>query len=173
MGKRFKFTILILFAAATLFLPACSGSGGGGASISYTSDGGGASDAVTLEKISVSGDEITLALKFIGIGEAFKGAGVDLTYDSSVTSVKSVDQGDLLSGSVAFVSTDDGSGNLLISNVDADLSANRSGTLVVITLKRAGVGEGDLAILSSSAIFNGSGAPIPGITWSGGTVVAN
>ena len=170
--RKIKNLLLLITSASLLFLSACGSSGGGGG-LSFRSDGGGAGNAVTLEKVSAVGDEIVLALNFNGIGEAFKGAGVDLTYDKSVVSVESVSQGDLLSGGVAFVSTDDGSGSLLISDVDSSTSANQSGTLVKITLKRAGAGTGDVTILSSSAIFNGSGDPIPGITWSGGTVTAN
>lgn len=188
----------ILFANSALlillFLASCGGGGGdgeedvltnpvgtgddiptdsSGLTASFTSDKAAGTNNVTMEQISANGDEVTVAIKFNSISESFKGADVDLTYDSTVSTISSVNQGDLLTGSVSggVLYTDD-SGSLLISNIDSSVSSSQSGTFCTIVFKGTASGNGTVNILSvSSAIFNAAGDSISGVSWSGGTVV--
>lgn len=160
--------MLVIFLSLILF--ACSGDDDSPA-ISYLSDDNPGSDSVTMETSSSSGNMLSLAIKVVDISEPFKGTGIELTYDPDIVSIISVTQGDILQGDVAFISTDDGNGNLLISNVDSLLSPGRDGTLCVVSFKGVSGGESDLALLPSSAIFNGSGDPIPNLSWIGGKLL--
>lgn len=160
----------MLFIFLSLILFACSGDNNRSV-ISYLSDGSPESDSVTMETLSSSGDMLSLAIKVTDIVEPFKGAGIELTYDPAIVSITSVTQGDILQGSVAFISTDDGNGSLLISNIDSSISPGRDGILCVVNFRGITAGESDLALLTSSAIFNGDGDPIPNLNWIGGKVV--
>lgn len=160
--------MLVIFLSLILF--ACSGDDDRPV-ISYLSDDNPGSDSVTMETLSSNGNMLSLAIKVVDITEPFKGTGIELTYDPDIVSITSVTQGDILQGNVAFISTDDGNGNLLISNVDSSLSPGRDGTLCVVNFKGVSEGESDLTLLPSSAIFNGSGDPIPNLSWIGGKVL--
>ena len=160
----------IMFIFLSLILFACSG-GDNGSFISYLSDGDPGSDSVTMEEVSSSSNTLSLAMKVSDIAEPFKGAGIEFTYDPAIVSITSVTQGDILQGSVAFISTDDGNGSLLISNIDSSISPRRDGILCVVNLRGIAVGESDLTLRPSSAIFNGNGEPIPNLNWIGGKVI--
>ena len=173
MTQGLRLTVALLLTLSSI---ACGGSSSTGPSLTATFSPGAAAtnNSVTLEEVSSSGSTVTVAVKFNVIAEPFKGATVDITYDAAVISVLSVSQGNLLTGSISFLSTDDGAGSLLISNVDASPSGSTSGTLCTLTFKGIAAGSGAVTLLAaSSAIFNGSGDTIPGVTWSGGTVTVN
>lgn len=170
MRKRLKCPMRMLIIFLSFILFACSG-GDNGSLISYLSDGNPGSDSVTMETLSSSGNMLSLAMKVADIAEPFKGAGIELTYDPAIVSITSVTQGDILHGSVAFISTDEGNGSLLISNIDSSISPGRDGILCVVNFRGIAAGESALTLLSSSAIFNGSGDPIPNLSWIGGKVV--
>lgn len=170
MRKRLKRPLRMLFIFLSLILFACSGEDDSPA-ISYLSDDNPGSDSVVMETLSKSGNMLSLAIKVVDIAEPFKGTGIELTYDPDIVSIISVTQGDILQGSVAFISTDDGNGNLLISNVDSLISPGRDGTLCVVNFKGVSEGESDLILLPSSAIFNGSGDLVPNLSWIGGKVL--
>lgn len=160
--------MLVIFLSLILF--ACSGDDDSPA-ISYLSDDNPGSDSVAMETLSKSGNMLSLAIKVVDISESFKGTGIELTYDPAIVSITSVTQGDILQGSVAFISTDDGNGSLLISNIDSSISQGRNGILCVVNFKGIATGESDLTLRLSSAIFNGGGDPIPNLNWIGGKVL--
>lgn len=176
--KTMNSKVLMIIALGMMFLlVACGGVSSptdSGLAASFSSGGSAGINNVTMEQIASSGDTVTVAIQFNNIDQQLMGATLDVTYTDTVTSVTSVNQGDIVSGSVSFIPTDDGNGNLLITNLDSTVSSSKSGTLCTIVFKGITAGNSLIDILSvSSDIFNAAGDPIPGVTWSGGTVVVN
>ena len=173
ISKALKVTAL----GMTFLLVACGGVSSptaSGLTANFSSDESAGINNVTMEQISSSGDTVTVAIQFNNIDQQLMGATLDLTYTDTVTSVSSVNQGDIVSGSVSFIPTDDGNGHLLITNLDSTVSSSKSGILCTIVFKGITAGNSLIEVVSASSdIFNAAGDPIPGVTWSGGTVGVN
>lgn len=188
-----KRSFIPVFAALLALATAC---GGGGASESLGNNGGGSttmiasftpddpvpgSGTVSMAEGAVSGDLVTVNVQVTGTNSIF-GAAFDVAYDGSTATWTGWGAGSLLEqgGHVPIYQVAESQpGRLVVAATrqgvgTTAVNATGTTTMIQLTFRVTSVGTWPVGFESAELLdAQLSPQPIPGINWSGGTLVAN
>ena len=181
--KRFSRIASILSLLALVSLTACGGGGGGpvdtgGGSttlaatfISDTPSPG--TDTVSLQQGSLAGNLVTIDVVVTDTAD-LTGAAFDLFYDSARFSFVASGAGDLFenAGANPIAGVNEPAGGHLVVGIGAASSVAVNGSHVLIRLTfRAGVAGNGAVSLTLGDLQDANSQSVPGISWTGGTLV--
>lgn len=191
-----RMALLITISALAAFSEGCGGGssdggllgGGGGSTVvaaNFTpEEPNPSSNTTAMAPASSAGDTVTVAVNVTGTN-GISSAGMDVTFDPAKVEWDPVDwsAGDVfppcggqLGDTLCLVSSPE-PGRIVISlaptgHPPPSIDVSGTGTLVHLVFRATEVGNSSLGF-ENMALFDSSVTEIPGVTWHGGTLVAN